>query len=148
MSIVRKGTAAARWIGEAMRIRRTRAAMKTDLVELNIGLTWLCNSKCKGCGIWEIPFESPAMIHNELTLDEIRALFDGRGLDGLQRLVFPGGEPLLRPDLLEVVRHAVGRWPSIQISVVTNGLVRKTPEIARAILDAGATLHLSFSLDG
>lgn len=148
MSIVRKSLSAARWVGEAVKIRRTRAAMQTDLVELNLGVTWLCNSKCKGCGIWEIPFEAPAMIHGELTLDEIKALFDSRELNGLRRLVFTGGEPLLRRDLLDVVRHAVGRWQAIQISIVTNGLVRKTPEIARAIVDAGAILHLSFSLDG
>lgn len=148
MSFVRRLRSAARWVGEAARIRRDRGAMRTDLVELNLGLTWLCNSKCTGCGIWEIPFDAPQLVKGELTGDEVRALFDSRELNGLKRLVFTGGEPLLRRDLVDLVRHAVGRWPDLQVSIVTNGLVRRTPEIARAIVEAGAFLHLSFSLDG
>jgi MoaA/NifB/PqqE/SkfB family radical SAM enzyme len=146
--LLRQALSAARAVDRAMKIRGDRAAMRTDLVELNLGVTWLCNSKCTGCGIWEIPFGAPEMIRNELTLEEIRRLLDSRELAGLERLVFTGGEPLLRRDLLQIVRHAVARWPGIQISIVTNGLVRRTPEIARAIVETGATLHLSFSLDG
>jgi MoaA/NifB/PqqE/SkfB family radical SAM enzyme len=146
--LLRRARNAARWVAEAARIRRDRDALRTDLVELNLGVTWLCNSKCKGCGIWEIPFDAPQLVRDELTLDEIKALLDSRELAGLRRLVFTGGEPLLRKELPEIARHAAARRPGIAVSIVTNGLVRRTPEIARAIVEAGAVLHLSFSLDG
>src|SRR6476620_12481787 len=57
--------------------------------------------------------------------------------------ILTGGEPLLRRDILEIVRHAAER--GLWVVVGTNG-VRITENVAQRLMEAGAR-GLSLSLD-
>lgn len=63
-------------------------------------ITRKCNYRCKGCNVWR------EQDQKELTTDEII-----RGLDilkslGIVEIVFSGGNPLLRDDAEEIIKHA------------------------------------------
>ncbi len=59
-------------------------------------------------------------------------------------LILSGGEPLLRPDIFLLARHAADR--GMRVSLATNGTML-TPEIVEKIVFAGVT-RVSVSLDG
>jgi radical SAM protein with 4Fe4S-binding SPASM domain len=59
-------------------------------------------------------------------------------------LILSGGEPLLRPDLFQIIRLAVSL--GIRVSLASNGTLI-TPELAKEIADSGVS-RVSISLDG
>ncbi len=72
-------------------------------------ITSKCNYRCRYCGVWKQP-PSP-----ELNLEEVK-----RGIEALQELkvvelVFTGGNPLLRPDMAEILKYAHDRFPLVAI---------------------------------
>jgi len=73
--------------------------------------------------------------HHDLPLDRIIALLDA--LRGLQtRLEILGGEPIMRPDLNEIIRHAKQEARLPFVSLYTNGVLA-TPEVAQGLKAAG-----------
>jgi len=67
-------------------------------------VTRKCNYRCVGCNVWKEQDE------NELSTDEIK-----KGLDilkdiGVIELVLSGGDPLLRPDIGEIIDYASDRF--------------------------------------
>ncbi len=88
-----------------------------------------CNMRCSFCDFWP----NGARPEDELTLDDYRRLSDELRRLGRFLVSVEGGEPLVRPDLVEIVR-ALGAWhlPTL----FTNGWF-VTPELARALWDAG-----------
>ena len=82
----------------------------------NVRVTENCNSRCITCYAWKNNSQ------NELTTEEMKdALHQLRDV-GVRNLIFVGGEPLLRPDIGELIKEAslVGFE---NIIVVTNGLL-------------------------
>jgi radical SAM protein with 4Fe4S-binding SPASM domain len=59
-------------------------------------------------------------------------------------LILSGGEPLLRPDIFQIIRHAVSL--GLRTSLASNGTTI-TPEVADEIAASGVT-RVSISLDG
>src|SRR5579871_684541 len=55
-----------------------------------------CNSRCVSCDWWRSDGKT------DLTLGEIRAIADALPRFGTRLVVFTGGEPLLRPDVMDV----------------------------------------------
>ena len=114
------------------------AADKKPVVVWNA--TRRCNLRCVHC------YSSSAdrRYRGELTGPEARAMLDDLAAFGVPVVLFSGGEPLLRPDLLELVGYAVGRGMRAVLS--TNGTL-----ISRAGADQLGSIGLSYvgvSLDG
>ena len=61
-----------------------------------------CNLRCAHC----YSASTCAAALDEMTGDEARAMIDDLGAFGSPVLLFSGGEPLLRPDLLELIPRA------------------------------------------
>ncbi|MEW5735707.1 MAG: heme b synthase [Thermodesulfobacteriota bacterium] len=80
----------------------------------------------------------------ELSTDEGRALIDALARTGSPILIMTGGEPLLRPDIFTLARHA--RDKGLRAVMAVNGTL-VTPEIAREMAGAGIA-RISVSLDG
>jgi MoaA/NifB/PqqE/SkfB family radical SAM enzyme len=97
-----------------------------------------CNSQCVMCNAWKNKSV------NELSTEEIKdALRQLRGI-GVNTMIFIGGEPLLRPDIGELVKEAsLLKFPIILL--VTNGLLLE--DKARELLENGVT-HITVSVDG
>jgi radical SAM protein with 4Fe4S-binding SPASM domain len=78
--------------------------------------TYRCNAKCVYC-------EASANENRcaELTTSEIKAVIDDLQALKVKRFFVTGGEPLVRRDLFEVLRHA--RERGITVAMITNSLL-------------------------
>ncbi len=71
-------------------------------------MTYACNHQCLFCSCpWENP-EGGFVRKPELTTAEWIETISMLFRMGVTRLAFTGGEPLLRPDLFEIIRHVAG----------------------------------------
>jgi len=84
---------------------------------------------------------------DELTTDEVISVLDDLASLRSPRpiVAFTGGDPLMRPDLLDLVRHAV--LLKLTTSISPAGTPRATPAVLKEFRRAGVTT-VSFSLDG
>jgi len=135
--------------GDVLRYRDRRAkdlpshllqfsADKKPVVVWNV--TQACNLKCIHC--YAKATYGPAK--NELTQEEGLALLKDLKDFGVPVVLFSGGEPLMRPDLMELVEWTVNNGMRAVIS--TNGTLI-TPEVARRLKDFGLS-YVGISLDG
>lgn len=93
-----------------------------------VHLTNNCNLKCPYCynktdREYKIKMEAQGRIAAILTTDESKALIAGLVNNGAQHLVFTGGEPLMRPDALELFEYARSLSATLKIEVLTNGIL-------------------------
>jgi Fe-coproporphyrin III synthase len=73
-----------------------------------------CNSRCVSCDWWRADGKS------DLTLEEIRRIAAELPRFGTREVVFTGGEPLVRPDVMEVAD--IFRAQGISLHLLTSGL--------------------------
>lgn len=111
--------------------------------DLRVSITSACSLRCTYC----MPAEGlPVIPQRELlSADEIGRLVGIAVHDlGVGEVRFTGGEPLTRPDLVDIIRASSSVAPGIPLAMTTNGigLDRK----ASALADAGLT-RLNVSLD-
>lgn len=100
---------------------------------LRLSVTDRCNLRCTYCMPAEGGPFCPAA--DLLTRQEIEILGQVAIRLGIQKIRVTGGEPLVRPDILDVLSD-LGRLPGLrELAVTTNGL--KLENIAQEMLDAG-----------
>lgn len=97
-----------------------------------------CNMYCKHCYR-----DAGAKAEDELNTEEGKALIDQIAGAGFKIMIFSGGEPLLRDDIFELVRHA--RERGLRPVFGTNGSLI-TGEVARKLKESGA-MAMGVSLD-
>ena len=102
-------------------------------------VTFACNLNCSHC-----LSASGKRRSDELTTEEAKALIDDLANMGVCYVNVGGGEPLLRPDFLELVEYAAKRGLPMQFS--TNGTY-VTEEVARKVADI-PDVRVQVSLDG
>lgn len=97
-----------------------------------------CNMFCEHCYR-----EAGEQAKGELTTAEAKRMLDGIARAGFKIMIFSGGEPLTRPDIVELVAYAagLGLFPVFG----TNGTLL-TRELACRLKDAGAR-GMGISLD-
>ena len=113
------------------------SADKKPVVVWNV--TRACNLRCHHCYA-----AAGAPARDELTTQEGRALIDDLADFGVPVLLFSGGEPLARPDLPELLDHAVSRGMRAVLS--TNGTLIDTAKAAE--LSRVGLSYVGISLDG
>jgi MoaA/NifB/PqqE/SkfB family radical SAM enzyme len=113
--------------------------MKSDLMTrpilLHYFITYQCNCRCKFCSIWQNPVKKHA-----LTADVKRNLTEAFQL-GTRFVDFTGGEPLLHPNLCDMLKYA--KKLGYRTSITTN--CYHYPSMAREL--KGLVDYLHFSLD-
>lgn len=114
------------------------SADKKPVVVWNV--TRRCNLKCVHCYAHAKDQPSP----DELSTDEGKRLLDDLAQFGAPVVLFSGGEPLMRPDLIELAEYAVGKGMRAVIS--TNGTLI-TDAVAQSLKDVGLS-YVGISLDG
>ena len=109
-------------------------------VLVSFAITRKCNLKCKHCYSKSVEEPHP----NELTTSEAKTLIDQIARSGARLLIFDGGEPLMRDDVYELIRHAssVGLRPLMGTNAV---LIDET--VAKKLKEAGLRA-MAVSLDG
>lgn len=88
---------------------------------LRISLTDHCNLRCVYCmPLTEVSYAPPA---TALTPDEIERLVQAAAKVGFRKVRLTGGEPTLRPDLVDIVKR-VSKVPGIRdVAMTTNGIL-------------------------
>jgi len=103
-------------------------------------MTRRCNLKCIHCYSNSADIDYP----DELTTEEGKKLIDDLAAFGSPVILFSGGEPLIRKDLLELAQYATDKGMRAVIS--TNGTLI-TQEIAARLRKIGLS-YVGVSLDG
>ena len=103
-------------------------------------MTRACNLNCMHCYARAVYLGS----ERELTTAQGLDLLDDLATFGVPVILFSGGEPLLRPDVIELAKHAVGSGMRAVLS--TNGTLIDKGK-ARLLKDAGVS-YVGISLDG
>ena len=111
------------------RLREKIGAKRVPLAG-SLELTFRCNLRCVHCYLGDARLGIPG--NEELSYGEICDLLDQIVDEGCLWLLLTGGEPLLRPDLLETYTYA--KQKGLLISLFTNGTLI-TPEIADYLQD-------------
>ena len=114
------------------------AAERRPVVVWNCTRT--CNLRCVHC----YTASEQKKYEGELTHEEGRALIDNLVDFKIPALLFSGGEPLVRPDLFELVDYAKSK--GLRCTLSTNGTLI-TKESARRIKELGFA-YVGISLDG
>ena len=133
---------------DALRYGRHSGALPSHLLQFSAdkkpvvvwNVTRRCNLKCVHCYAHARNEHFP----DELTTVEGKAVLDDLAQFGVPVVLFSGGEPLMRPDLVELADYAVGRGMRAVIS--TNGTLI-TPEVAEQLKRVGLS-YVGISLDG
>jgi AdoMet-dependent heme synthase len=103
--------------------------------------TSACNLECIHCRRIDVAAE---LAKQDMTTEQGMALIDSLVEVGRPILVFSGGEPLSRPDILTLARH--GRDRGLTTALATNGTLVDTTT-AREIVAAGIG-RVAISIDG
>jgi GTP 3',8-cyclase len=110
--------------------------------DLRVSLTDRCSLRCTYCMPAEgLPWLASASL---LTTPELMRLVGIAVRRGVRRVRLTGGEPLLRPDVVEVVREVAALPEQPEVSLTTNGL--RLPALAAPLRDAGLC-RVNISLD-
>lgn len=112
---------------------------------LHVYLTERCNLRCTHCGV-----EAGCRPPDHLPGDTVRRLIDEAIAADVDGVAFSGGEPLLRPDCLALLRYAHERSLAetggrVKVLLSTNGTLIDEPT-ADALVEMGAIVQIS--LDG
>jgi cyclic pyranopterin phosphate synthase len=106
------------------------------VTNLRISLTSRCNLSCIYCHA-----EGEKSPDAEMSTEEIIGIMDIAAKFGIRSIKFTGGEPLTRPDILEIIRAVPG---GIESSLTTNGIL--LAEMADNLKKAGLR-RVNVSLD-
>lgn len=114
--------------------------------DLRVSLTDRCNLRCTYCMPAEgVPWTPTPEL---LTTDELLRIVDVAVSAGITEVRLTGGEPLLRPDIVDVVRGIAAMTSHdgepVEVSMTTNAL--RLPRLAGPLRDAGLT-RVNISLD-
>jgi len=102
--------------------------------------TRTCNLRCVHC----YAQSEAKRYEGEMTTAEGKAMIDDLAAFGAPVLLFSGGEPTVRPDLVELMRYA--KDAGMRVVISTNGTLI-TPEMAARFAEVGLS-YVGVSLDG
>lgn len=103
-------------------------------------VTFGCNARCVMCDSWQLSTSG------DLSLEEIERIY--RQLPALDAVRLTGGEPFVRPDLLEIYHLAMRHLKPLFIHISSNGFL--TERIVKFCRERDRTvpLELAISIDG
>lgn len=108
---------------------------------LRISLTDACNLRCVYC----MPEDMTFRPRNELMSDEELLLLVRVGASlGVNKIRLTGGEPTIRPNLIEIVREIANTPGITDLAMTTNGLL--LPKLAKPLAEAGLR-RVNISID-
>lgn len=122
-----------------------------DVIDLHFEPSAACNLRCETCpgtawrnGEWVQP--KPERLY--YPLEEFKQMIDGLLAKGIRLGKFGMvglGEPLLNPELPEMIAYAKEKFPSCRANIDTNGAVKK---VNAAVLVKSGLDQIRFGIDG
>jgi MoaA/NifB/PqqE/SkfB family radical SAM enzyme len=104
-------------------------------------LTNRCNLRCRMCDI----SRNPTTAQEELSTAKIKEIIRQIKELGVRHLIFSGGDPFLRNDIMEIIEFA-SSLNFEMVDIITNGMFL-TPETIERLIRAKLN-HVTISLDG
>ena len=110
--------------------------------DMRVSLTDRCNLRCTYC----MPHDFAAWLPSKdlLNTDELIEIIEVAVSQGIDEIRLTGGEPMLRPDIVEIVARISSIKNAPKLSMTTNGLV--LAKLAKPLVDAGLR-RINISLD-
>ena len=132
---------------DVLRYKRRSADLPSNMLQFSRdkkpvvvwNCTRTCNLKCMHCYAG-----SDAQLYDQLDTNEAKSMIDDLALFGAPVLLFSGGEPCMRGDLIELMHYAKSKGMRVVLS--TNGTLI-TPELARRFAEVGLS-YVGVSIDG
>lgn len=113
-----------------------------SITYLRISLTDRCNLRCVYCmpqdGVEWLPRA------DQLSVEEIVRVVEAAADGGVRRIRLTGGEPLVHPYIVEIVRRIASIQTIEEVSLTTNAM--RLERLAQPLADAGLT-RVNISLD-
>lgn len=133
---------------DVLRYSRHSKALPSHLLQFSAdkkpvvvwNMTRRCNLKCVHCYSASADIDYP----DELTTEEGKKLIDDLAAFGSPVILFSGGEPIMRPDLLELAQYATDK--GLRAVISTNGTLI-TKDIAAKLRKINLS-YVGVSLDG
>ncbi len=107
-------------------------------------VVWNCTRRCNLRCIHCYSHSQDLLYEGEMSTSEAKRFIDGLAEFGVPVLLFSGGEPLLRPDIFELIDYT--RNKGIRAVVSTNGTLI-SEDTAKKLGEAGLS-YVGISLDG
>jgi MoaA/NifB/PqqE/SkfB family radical SAM enzyme len=102
-----------------------------------IMITYACNMRCVMCDLWRRKGK-------ELTTDEWKSVIDKFHELNVSGIGITGGEPLLRKDLITIIKHITQK--KIPVSISSNGYYLSNKDKVKELFDVGLR-SIAISLD-
>jgi len=105
------------------------------LREIRLEVTRHCNCKCYFCHNQNTFAKEGRLTKKDLSTEQIKYIIDQVSLTKVSKLRFTGGEPLVKPDILELIKYAKSK--GLQVRLNTNGTLidKKTAEVLKKYVD-------------
>ena len=133
---------------DALRYGRRAKDLPSHLLQFSADkkpvVVWNCTRRCNLRCVHCYSQSEDRDYEDELTTAEARTMIDDLAAFGAPVLLFSGGEPTVRKDLLELVRYAVGK--GLRAVISTNGTLIDDAKAA-AFAEIGLS-YVGISLDG
>ena len=110
--------------------------------DMRVSLTDRCSLRCNYCMLADFAEWIPG--EHLLSTDEMMLVLEVATEMGINQMRLTGGEPLLRPDVVDVVRRLNALPNAPKISLTSNGL--QLPKLAKDLAEAGLE-RVNVSLD-
>lgn len=129
----------------AFKLQRSTGMGKKLPMNYTISVSYKCPSKCKTCNVWKKKAD-------DLTLEEWTKVAKSIGKSPYW-MTFSGGEPFMRPDIVELVTMFYKNCSPKIINIPTNGILwqnvtQKAPQIAKNCPNADVVINLSLDQCG
>ena len=113
-----------------------------EITYLRLSVTELCNLRCRYC----MPADGVCKRSHDEMLSQEEMLLALRVASelGIRKLRITGGEPLVKPNILDICEGAAAIWGIEEICLTTNGIL--LPTLAKPLMRAGVS-RLNISLD-
>ena len=123
-----------------------RGIMMSDegrILQCLIMLTRNCNLRCNFC------FEKNSGYSAEHRIDyaNLKKIVDFCSEAKVKYIVFSGGEPLLYPQLVDILQYIKSNHPSITATIATNGVLLEDPALCKRLVDSGIK-YIDLSMKG
>lgn len=105
---------------------------------LKIVMTGKCNANCIMCSYWR------NNASEELSTGELRDIITQASGSGVKSITFYGGEPLIRPDIFELITHTMSI--GLKATIITNGFLLDENRAER-LIKSGIS-HVTISIHG
>ena len=87
--------------------------------QCTIVLTHNCNLRCNFCYAKSAGYKES----DRISIENLKEILSFCSDSKVKYLVFTGGEPLLYPNLVDVLRYIKASTPSISVAIPTNGVL-------------------------